>query len=368
RPVVTVTDLKTDGAYDNGLQAGTLYTNIIKWSVTGSQVLNVKIYYDDDNSGTFAGEIDVAGTRAVGDGVAGIDWTIPTDINFRSDVKIRVMDAEAGFTNVKEDSATFKTRGALELTAPIGGITWLADSTHYITWTYDGDNMDNIDIYYDDNSADGRTWDATTKIFPTVAASNGSQLWTVPKYATNTGAIRIEEIADDTVNDIGDVKVGIIFGTISPNGNETLYSEISSDITWEASGVTGVLGNPDVGVWYNNGLDGWEEVEPGVFKSYTAGKYGWAVPGDYNDLSNTNKIKLIQKVPYNEGAPIDVTSEDTFSILATITVEDPPGATNYWSVNTTETIKFTKKGEIRKVNYFYSATGDAPWGDALNGG
>ncbi|MCK5015026.1 MAG: hypothetical protein KAS66_14535, partial [Candidatus Omnitrophica bacterium] len=261
RPRITVTDIKTSGYYDNGLQAGTLYTNIIQWSYTGTKLSKVKIYYDDDGPGgaDFTGVIDVTGNVDISAGNPGIDWTVPAGITFRDDIQIRVRDTDTtNFPDVKGETVNFKTRGGLELTAPIGGITWLAGSTvQSITWDYYGDNMSTIDIYYDDDSTDGRTWDATTKIFSGVdpgADGSGSKLWaggsgdaaSVPKLATNTGAILIESTGDRTVEDIGDVKVGIIFGTISPNGNETLYSEISSDITWEASGVTGVLGNPDV--------------------------------------------------------------------------------------------------------------------------
>jgi hypothetical protein len=95
------------------------------------------------------------------------------------------VDAAVGFSDVKDETADFKTRGGLELTAPIDDITWLTQTTHNITWTTTGSTMGNIDIYYD--GAASNTWDLGTKIFSGVAASAQSQLWTVPSVATNTG-------------------------------------------------------------------------------------------------------------------------------------------------------------------------------------
>ena len=107
-------------------------------------------------------------------------------------------------------------------------------------------------------------------------------------------------------------------------------------------------------------------MDAGTVKPFSSGQYTWTVPGALNDLNNTNIIKITQQGPANE-TDTKVVSLSNFSILGALAVIEPEN-TDEWGVNTTQTIKFTKKGALKRVNFYYAATGSAPGGAELNGG
>ena len=95
------------------------------------------------------------------------------------------------------------TLNSLELTAPNGGETWAAGSTHDITWTSLGE-IANVALEY---SANGGT-DWTTIAAPT--PNSGSYQWTLPGSPSVTGLVRVSDAAAPTIFDASDAVFSIV--------------------------------------------------------------------------------------------------------------------------------------------------------------
>jgi len=201
RPQIIVDDIKLDAGYDNGLMTGSTYTNVIKWSYTGSTISFVEIYYDDDEDGTFDEVIadSVNNPIAVAQGSTGVSWSIPNGVNLTSLARVRIVDA--GNANVLGTSATFKLRGGLTLSAPVGGATWTAESTiNNIAWNFSG-SISTVNVYYDLNDLDGDDWTLIDPVSSKAqSGTSGASVisWEIPATVTNNARIRIEDAADAT--------------------------------------------------------------------------------------------------------------------------------------------------------------------------
>jgi hypothetical protein len=373
RPRIFVNDIKANAQYTSasgilGLQAGQAYTNIVKWSYTGTTIANVKIYYDDNEDGVYEGVIDDTGTVAVGAGAAGVNWTLLNTVNFTPNAKVKVVDV--GNANVSGVSPIFKTRGGLTLTAPLGGQTWLAQTTQNITWTYSG-NVANVNLYYDSNSGKGADnvagnaddYNNNTPV-ATVAASTGSYAWAVPASVTNTGRVKITQQADAGVYDIGtDFKVMAVFDVTAPeNGAPVELSAGQYTIGWNTDKGSGVAG---VNLYYTNNGDAATPVwVPIITLAGNPGTYAWTPPAAYADVSSTkHKIKVTQQSPLNEdGGDLNLLKVGAgfFEVRGNLTFTGP-SANVSWDVNSTQAVTFTKTGDIKSVNLAYSPDGLPPW-------
>ena len=365
-PQITIGDVTADTNYSldgiDGLQAGTLYTNVVKWAVTGSTISFVKIYYDDDESGTFAGVIDDTGNVAVGDGIAGINWSVSNAIKFTTNAKIKVADSDDLLVfGVTPAGEVFKTRGGLTLTAPVDGKVWIAQTTQNITWDYKGTTEWNINIYYDPDST-AYSWGDP---IDTVSATGGSYTWLVPTTVTNKGVIRIAAQTDSLVEDIGtDFKVMAAFDVTAPEkGTGVMLTDGDYTITWDTPNGTGISA---VRLYYTN--DG-DQVSPTWIPidivSGNPGEYDWSPPAmAYDDLKSTkHKVRVTQQDPLNEDTTDPVLnllkdSESYFTIEGGLWFTSPT-SNQSWGVNQTKTITFDKIGEIREVSVAYSPDGSA---------
>jgi len=349
--------------------------NAINWTYTGTKLAAVNVLYDLNNANTFAGTI--ASNVPVSNHAGTATWDNVPDIN--GSVKIRVIDTSN--SNVKADSAVFKIIGGLVLTHPVGGETWKAKSTtHDIEWTFNG-TIAGVKIYYDlneglgaDGIADtGDEWGNNTPI-TTVAQTGSSGVKTykwnpMPGTVTNKGVIKITDASNETdVYSIGGTlqktlplaagqlfKVGAPFDITDPELGHTAYAEESHTITWNNYLVSGVA---KVALYYTNNSGDpsptWNLITNNI---QNTGSYDWnPVPSALADLNNTNRVRITQYDPANEDAT-KVESEGDFSILGKLIVTVPSAGTESWGVNTTQRIKFKKKGALQTVDVYYSYDG-----------
>jgi len=199
----------------------------------------------------------------------------------------------------------------ITVTSPNGGETWIANSTHNITWT-SSDFTGNVKIELSVDS--GANW-------TTIAASvtnSGSYSWTVPSTPSTTCLIRVSDAADGTPSDVSDAVFRIDPETeevtlTSPNGGENWIINTNQEITWTASSII-----PFVRLEYS--------IDNGVtYTEITAstpndGSYTWTVPAQVTDQA---RIRIKDAL---DGLPSDA-SDGPFSIsaLVTLTVPDASG-------------------------------------------
>lgn len=92
---------------------------------------------------------------------------------------------------------------SLTVTSPNGGESWVAGSSHRITWNSTGMIL-NVKLEYSANA--GGDW--TTIAGST--ANSGRDSWTVPAGLTDTGLVRITDAADGAVTDTSDAAFSIV--------------------------------------------------------------------------------------------------------------------------------------------------------------
>jgi hypothetical protein len=140
---------------------------------------------------------------------------------------------------------------SITVTSPNGGETWVAGSSHPITWTTTG-NVDNVKIKYTTNN--GSSWTTVTSS----TANDGSYSWTVPNTVSSQCKIKISEASTGIPSDISDAVFSITaapgihlsrtklnFGSltsgtvtnpqvvsITNSGSGTLNWNISVDVPW----------------------------------------------------------------------------------------------------------------------------------------
>ncbi|MDP3770734.1 MAG: hypothetical protein Q8R16_00345, partial [bacterium] len=373
RPVITL-DASLNAALK--LTAFSNNANLVKWTSTGTKITTVNVRYDlyngngangipndaDDYAGIIQDLVPIAS------GAAGVTWNPAPDVS--NSPRIRVVDT--GNANVKADSPTFKIIGGLTLTAPSGSATtWIAKSTtNNISWSFSG-TIASVKIYYDSNSGKGadniagNADDYNTNLpiatVPQVGSSGTTNyLWNpMPDTVTNFGRIKITNAADEVnVFSIGtDFNIGAQFDLTQPEGGHIAYATESYDILWNAFAINGVT---KVALYYTNDSGApsptWNLI---TNLAPNTGLYTWSpIPFGLADLNNTNKIRITQFNPLNE-TPTKNESAANFSILGKLIVTVPGTGSESWVVNTTQAIKFKKKGAIQSVDLYYSYDGTA---------
>src|SRR5438128_7905880 len=307
----------------------------ITWTSAGT-LADVKLEYSRDN---FVADIQTS-TRATTPAGGSFAWTVPDAIS--TTVKVRItLNSDTAVTSTS--SANFKIRGALALTAPNGGETWIVGSTQTITWTKAGTLAD-VKLEY---STDGGVTYPNV-ITASTPAANLSYAWTVPDAISTTVKVRITLNADATVT-AASTAAFAIKGSLTltaPNTGEVWVVGSSQNITWTK---TGTIANVKLEYSTNGGT-----TYPNLITSSTAaaaGTYAWTVP----DIASSN-VKV--RVTNTADTSVSDDSNSAFTIKGGLTVSSPVG-TDVWNVGAVKTISWTSTGAtaIPTVNLEYSQNG-----------
>jgi hypothetical protein len=177
--------------------AGT--TQNITWTATDNLgVTSVDLYYSTTGSG---GTFTVIATGLANTG--SYAWKVPNTASTNAFVKAVAHDA-AGNTGTDLSDAAFTIIGVADttppsvtVTAPNGGQSWTAGTTHNITWTAtDNVGVTSIDLYYSTTGSSGSFTAIATGI-----ANTGSYAWKVPNISTSNAFVKV--VAHDAAGNTG---------------------------------------------------------------------------------------------------------------------------------------------------------------------
>ena len=315
-------------------------THAITWN--SSNITNVKLEY---STSTLAKFILIASSVPASRG--SYSWIVP--LISSSACKVRISDVSNSAVNdISDATFTIGAPGSVKVTAPNGGESWTAGSSHNITWS--SSNITNVKLEY---SSDGGTkW---TMIAASTTASTGSYTWIVPNISSSTCKVRISDVMNAAVTDnsnsnftIGNGTAGAVTVT-SPNGGESWMPASTHPITWNASNITNVKLE-----YTSNGGTTWTTITSSV-KAVT-GSYSWISP---NILSSTCKVRISD----TSNATVNDISDNNFTIgnvaQGTVTVTSPNGGES-WTAGSSYSITWNASN-ITNVKLEYTTNGGTTW-------
>ncbi|MFH0796378.1 MAG: Ser-Thr-rich GPI-anchored membrane family protein [Candidatus Omnitrophota bacterium] len=267
-------------------------------------------------------------------------WTVPNAIT--SEAKIKVIDGNDSAV-LDESNNYFKIMRQFDVTAPVGGQTWLAGSAQQIRWTTHG-TSGNVKLEYSTNNG------ATFTVITSSVSDNGFYDWTVVNQASGDCYIKVSDAGDaDAYKSSGKFRIRAILTLTAPTGGQILKFGDNYNITWTQMGKTGTVKleySDDDFVGSDNVIS--DTVPTGD----TGGSYTWTVP-DF--IRATNVIKVRVSDPQDNGA---VSTSGGLKIVTRITV-NKPDVTSKWYVNDYNDITWNWTGTVPRVSLYYSPSGGA---------
>jgi hypothetical protein len=351
-PVVNVS------APDGGETWGIGTSQTITWSATDNvAVTTVDLAYSTNGGSTFPNVIATGiantGSRA---------WTIPNTASTTARVRVIARDA-AGNTARDSSALNFTiadvTPPVVSLTAPNGGESWAAATSHNITWTAtDNVAVTAVDLKY---STDGGA--TYPNAIATGITNSGTFAWTVPNAVGNT--VRVSVTARDAAAQSGSDSsaanfaitpegVAPVVTVTAPNTAVSWATGTHHDITWTATDNTSVQ-SVDIDLSTNGGTSYPSNIATDIAN---AGTFDWLVASSV--IGATNRIRVTAHDPYNN------TANDVSNVNFTITDGSAPAVAltipdggEVWSIGSSQTITWSASDNVAvaSVDLAYSTNG-----------
>ncbi|MDD5466038.1 MAG: hypothetical protein PHP73_06860 [Candidatus Omnitrophica bacterium] len=318
----------------------------ITWTRTGS-FINVKLEYSTNG---FTDELQTTViTASILAAPLTYAWTVPDAIG--TNLKVRISDAaDATVTDVS--NGTFTIKGALTLTAPNGAETWIVGESRNITWNRTG-SIANVKLEYSTDA--GVSY--PNVITASTSAATGTYAWTIPDVIGNQLRVRVTDATDATVfaASAANFTVKGSLTVTAPNGGEAWVVGTSQNITWAKTGTIST-----VKLEYSTNAFS-DELQTVVIAASTdatgtpAGtyKYTWTIP---DAISSAVKVRISNTA---DAAVVD-RSDTNFKITGSFTLIAPNGA-EQWTVDTVQTINWTRTGSVANAKLEYSTDGGATY-------
>ncbi|MBI4227516.1 MAG: hypothetical protein HY600_04475, partial [Candidatus Omnitrophica bacterium] len=310
----------------------------ITWSTTGVAPGDLTLEYTKDGTNYTS-----IATGEANDGTYA--WTVPTDLNSTSKVRIR----SAGVPAIRDlSNANFSIVANLAVGAPNGAEQWQVGVAKNITWT--GSSLPNdLVIEY---TKDGTNY---TSIATAVNGTSGTPYsWTVPDDPSATVKIRIRSAGTTGIADSSDANFKISKLTMTaPNGTESWPIGTTQTITWAKDTLI-----TNVKLDYTTDGTNYTTI---IASTSNTGSYSWAIPANLT-ASSTVKVRVTGvDAGYDQ---ITDLSNANFSLTGPLLSVTAPIATDVWPVTSTKTIKWAVNGPIPSggtVKLSYSADNGSTW-------
>ncbi|MBI2418455.1 MAG: hypothetical protein HYV28_11265 [Ignavibacteriales bacterium] len=128
--------------------------------------------------------------------------------NYTMDLKIKSNDPSNMLKVVPLKMTINNPQFPITVTAPNGGETWGAGTTHNITWL--ANDIANVAIKY--STDNGTSW---LPVAASVAGSAGTFAWSVPNTASTQCKVRVSDVLADSVFDVSNATFSITAGQIT---------------------------------------------------------------------------------------------------------------------------------------------------------
>ncbi len=329
-------------------------TRQVRWTPTGTYA-QAKLEY---STNAFSDELQVFGIATVVAGASGVqqsyDWTVPDKIG--SNLKVRVSDAANATVNDVSPNP-FSIRGALSLTSPAGGVTWIVGENRDITWNLTG-TIPTVKLEY---TTDGSIYNDIIASTPG-GSGTGSYPWSVANAISNTVRVRVSDTRDTSVSSTSsDFTIKGSLTLTSPNGSEVWTVNTPQDITWTKMGTiqyvkleysTNGFANESETTVITNSTDA-TGTPPASYK------YTWTVP---DAISTTLKVRITNTAD----ATVSDVSNNFFKIKGALQLTAPLGGEK-WGVGTSHDITWLRTGSIQSVKIELSINGGVGYGVTVIG-
>jgi 5-hydroxyisourate hydrolase-like protein (transthyretin family) len=324
-------------------QAGT--TKTIAWSYSGSpgSYVGLQLY----KSGTLVQSLTSSTSTGSG-GSGSYSWNIPDTTASGGDYRVKITSLSNSTCYDYSNNYFNITGGAdppsITVTAPNGGETWQAGTSHTITWDYTGNPGSNVQIQLYLNGSP-----VSTLITSTSTGSNGqgSYAWTLSSNlaAGIAYAVKVSSTSNVNYNDASDSCFNIsaalppAISVVSPNGGETWQAGTSHNITWSYTGNPGAY--VQIQLYLNGSLNSTVAASTSIGNS-GQGSYPWMLSSKLGENSAyTIRISSTSNADYSD------ISDNCFNISAAnlpkITVTSPNGGET-WQAGTTHAITWSYSG------------------------
>ncbi len=259
---------------------------------------------------------------------------------------VRLVDVNRNAVQDQSDAA-FEIMPARAITvyAPMSGDRFIRNSTTVINWN--APRVADVRIEYSANN--GGTW---ATIVTSVAASQGSSVWTVPNQLTNDAKIRIVEINGTIVAESGVFAVvdqaPPTLRVVRPNGGENYTAGDVAEVFWTASSLS------NVSVSYSSdGGTTWSTIVANV--PATSGRVNWTIT---SQPGSNYRIKV-----EGNGGVADI-SDASFTVspkvVPALTVLYPNGGENFMADSAVE-VRWDAENISGDVKIEYSIDGGSAW-------
>jgi hypothetical protein len=285
--ITTVTFSATDSAGNTGTASATVTVENTIFGPDGGEVWATGTSHDitwaHDDAGNVRIELwkggvyqsDIIGST-FDDGT--YNWTIPSGLNAGADYRVRVVNLSA--PSLYDDSDSNFTIEKITVTAPNGGQTWGADTTHSITWTSSGTGNVRIELFKG-GSKDSDIDTSTT--------NDGTYSWAIPADTDPGNDYRIEvtSLAVSAATDQSNADFTINITVITPNGGEDWQQGTQHSLQW-----AGTDGNQVVIELYKGGVK-----DSDIKTTNNDGQTNWTIPAGQTPGSDYSIKMTTQTTP-----------------------------------------------------------------------
>jgi hypothetical protein len=210
-----------DPATSQTFKVGT--TQTIAWTSLASfcpAAVNIK--YSTDSGATYNSVIFTAIANTVGSN--SYAWTVPAAVGTHVRIKIEDSNNALVFDSSRADLTI--AYPSITITSPNGGESWVAGSTHNITWTTDSPAISAVKLEYSTDA--GTTWNLITASAP----NTGSYSWTLSDlFTTSQLKVRATGLAGVTSLTLSGSAASKMSGIAYLESNKTLFADVLNDFS-----------------------------------------------------------------------------------------------------------------------------------------
>lgn len=269
-------------------------------------------------------------------------WSVPQD---SSDAcRIKIVDNNDG--QITDEIGNFKIHPApFKINTPNGGEFFASQITDTIRWTNYG-NVNRVNLSYTVDG--GLNWTSIGSFIN----NTGKYAWTTPNITSSTVQLKISDYFKALHKDVSDTtfSIGITppnsLLLSNPNGGNMYGVGSTQTITWTSAGSIGAV---DIYYSINYGLN-WTTI---ALNEPNDSSYTWIVP-------NVNSNQCLVKINENGDATVADSSNATFSIGSSISLNTPNGG-EVLNAGNSYTISWNTAGAIGNIDLLFSSDSGVTW-------